>query len=276
MKRQGWLQAASDYLTLRSAVLPLADTQQALDSWFHSRNGQYLLARERQALEQVMPTPGAHRMLYLGAGSCRLLRGNFDHLHSFCLSASPYGTSGAGAVSDFDALPLPSETVDTVLLHHALEFSQYPHDVLSEVARVLTPSGHAVIVIFNPVSLFGLAKWPARYCSRQFFWRHHSLRYRRLLDWLRLLNLQAETAVSGCFTWPLASGESDRGPGFVERTGQRLGLPCGAFYVVRARKYIARLTPLRPRLWQPLAAPLVPGVKKTSWPKHSHQNRAKE
>lgn len=66
MKLREWLQAASNYLDLRSTVSPLADSQQSLDSWFHSAHGQFLLQRERQALEQLIPQPGAHRMLYLG------------------------------------------------------------------------------------------------------------------------------------------------------------------------------------------------------------------
>ncbi|TNE82076.1 MAG: methyltransferase domain-containing protein [Gammaproteobacteria bacterium] len=273
MKLQEWLQAATDYFDLRNAVLPLADSQQDLDAWFQTRYGQCLVQREQQALEQLMPELGAHRMLYLGAGSCRMLPGNYNHLHSFCLSASPYGTGSAGAIADFDALPLPSETVDTVLLHHALEFSEYPHEVLSEVARVLTPCGHAVIVVFNPISLFGLAKWPVRLFSKQLVWRQHSLRYRRLLDWLRFLNLQPEKAVSGCYTWPLSCGGSDREPGIVERAGQRMRLSSGAFYIVRAKKYTTRLTPLRPSLWRSISAPLLPGLKEPAMRKTTRQER---
>lgn len=263
MKMRQWWQSMGDYLDIRSTVTPLAASQQLLDDWFHCRQGQFLLEREKQALEQLMPQPGAHRMLYLGAASCRLLSGDYNHLHSFCFSASSRAPGSASAIADFDALPLPSETVDTVLLHHALEFSEYPHEVLSEVSRVLTPCGQAIIVVLNPASLFGFTKWPMRFCSEQPVWRHHSLRYRRLLDWLRLLNLQPEKAVSGCFSWPFnySNGES---PGLFEKAGQRVRLPWGAFYIVLARKYTARLTPLRPRLWRSISAPLVSGIEKTA------------
>ncbi|WP_461520710.1 class I SAM-dependent methyltransferase [Porticoccus sp.] len=264
MKLRQWLQAASNYLDLRSAVSPLADSQQSLDSWFHSAHGQFLLQRERQALEQLIPQPGAHRMLYLGASSCRLLPGDYNHLHSFCFSASSTSPGSASAVADFDALPLPSETVDTVLLHHALEFSEYPHEVLSEVSRVLTPCGQAIIVVLNPNSLFGLGKWPARLFLNQAALRHHSLRYRRLLDWMRLLNLQPEKAVSGCYSWPLGFGGSEDKPSLIERAGQKIRLPWGAFYIVRARKYTVRMTPLQPPLWRSISAPLVPNIEKTA------------
>ncbi|WP_461481420.1 class I SAM-dependent methyltransferase [Porticoccus sp.] len=273
MKLQEWLHAAANYLDLRSAVAPLAETQTALDDWFHSRQGQCLLQRERQALGHFMPSPGAHRMLYLGAGSCRLLNGDYNHLHSFCFGATPAAPGNAGAIADFAALPLPSETVDTVLLHHALEFSEYPHEVLSEVSRVLTPCGQAVIVVLNPASLFGVTKWPARLLSSQVVWRHHSLRYRRLLDWLRLLNLQPEKAISGCYSWPLLSGNSERSANMIEKAGQRIRLPWGGFYIVRARKYTARLTPLRPRLWRSISTPLVPGVDKTALRHHRCQEK---
>ncbi|TNE93007.1 methyltransferase domain-containing protein [Porticoccus sp.] len=273
MRLQEWFKGIVEYLDLRHAVLPLADSQQALDSWFHTRQGELLLRREQQALEQLMPSTEAHRMLYLGAGACRLLGDDYHHLHSFCISASPSGTGNAGAVADFDALPLPSETIDTVLLHHALEFSQYPHEVLSEVARVLTPGGQVILVVLNPISLFGIAKWPARLFSNHLGWRHHSLRNRRLLDWLRLLNLQPEKAVSGCFSWPLGCGDSCQEPGPLERAGQRLRLPWGAFYIVRARKYTARLTPAGSRLWRSISAPLVPGIEKSAMRKSPHRKK---
>ncbi|WP_297188281.1 methyltransferase domain-containing protein [uncultured Porticoccus sp.] len=262
MKRYNWLLSAREFLEQRHVVRPLADSQGSLDSWFQSRYGQVLLHRERSMLEHMMPGSGAHRLMYLGASSNRLLTGDFNHLQSFSMGASAALPGSASAIADFDALPLPSETIDTVLLHHALEFSAYPHEVLNEVARVLTPCGHVVIVVMNPLSLFGLSKWVARYFSSRAIWSYHSLRYSRLLDWLRLLNLQPIQAVSGCFGWPLQHPATLDRTGFLETIGQKSKLPWGTFYIVVARKYTARLTPVKPGLWRSISIPVMPVTKK--------------
>lgn len=257
-------QVSREYFDEKHRVVPLADAQTSLDSWFQTHHGQYLLQREREALTQIMPDLGAHRMMRLGVTSNQLLTGEFNHLHSFSIGAQSNTQTDCEATADYDSLPLPSETVDTVLLHHALEFSQYPHEVLKEVARVLTPCGHLVLVVLNPISLFGLAKWSARLLSSQAIWRHHSLRHRRLLDWLRLLNCQPISAVSGSFPLPVQWPRIDGQASITERIGQKYRLPWGTFYIVVARKYVARPTSPGPRGWRSIGIPVVPAVKKNS------------
>jgi len=210
----------------------------------------------------VMPDMGAHRMMYLGVTSRQQLPEQYNHLHCFSLGVSPENVGDTKAIVDFDALPLPSETVDTVLLHHALEFSVSPHEVLKEASRVLKPCGHMVLVVMNPYSGFGLTKWPARLFSSQAIWRHHSLRYGRMLDWLRLLNVQPVRAVSGCFSWPSRWRSEENKQGFMDRLGQKYKMPGGAYYIVVAKKYVARPTLSEPRKWKSIRIPAAPAIER--------------
>ncbi|WP_223717365.1 class I SAM-dependent methyltransferase, partial [Escherichia fergusonii] len=57
---------------------------------------------------------------------------------------------------DFHALPFPANSLDLVVLPHALELASDPHETLREVERVLVPEGRVVILGFNPASLWGL------------------------------------------------------------------------------------------------------------------------
>ena len=57
---------------------------------------------------------------------------------------------------DFDALPFDSQSLDLVVLPHALELARDPHLTLREVERVLMPEGRVVIIGFNPASLWGM------------------------------------------------------------------------------------------------------------------------
>jgi SAM-dependent methyltransferase len=265
------VRAVKAYLDTKHQMNSLACSQVSIEAWFETQYGQYLLNQESQGLQHVMPDLGAHRMMYLGVTPKRLLQGEFNHLHSFSVGVSSDSVGDAAVIADFDALPLPSETIDTVLLHHALEFSLYPHEVLKEASRVLKPCGHMALVVLNPVSMFGLIKWPARFVSMQAIWRHHSLRYGRILDWLRLLNIQPVKAVSGGFFMPIrysskgdiSEGASEKGKGgLMDRLGQRYSLPFGAYYILIARKYVARPTFSGPRKWKSIRIPDASAVKK--------------
>ena len=255
-------QSVRQYFDEKHRIVPLSCSQKSIENWFDTHYGQYLLRHEQQGLARVMPDTGAHRMMYLGAASQQQLSGDFNHLHNFSLGVSEDKVGDSGAIADFDALPLPSETVDTVLLHHALEFSVSPHEVLKEASRVLKPCGHMVLVVLNPMSMFGLSKWPARLFSSQAIWRHHSLRYGRILDWLRLLNIQPVKAVSGGFSCPLQWPREENKQGLMDRLGQKYKMPCGSYYIVVARKYVARPASFEPRKWKSIRVPVVPAVKK--------------
>lgn len=275
------LRKANLYFDDKHRVVPLAQSQRSIEDWFAGSYGQYLLRHEQKGLLHVMPEIGAHRMMYLGVTSKQQLPGQYNHLHSFSLGASLDGVTrgdnvaigdsvargDSATIADFDALPLPSETVDTVLLHHALEFSVSPHEVLKEASRVLKPSGHMVLVVMNPLSGFGLMKWPARWFSSHAIWRHHSLRYGRILDWLRLLNIQPVQMVSGCFSWP--SGwqkwrREDNKSGLVDRLGQKYKLAGGAYYIVVAKKYVARPTLTERKKWKPIGTPVTSAAERKS------------
>src|SRR5690606_10094438 len=79
-----------------------------------------------------------------------LTRGSrISHRFSLTPQAKPQGALSP-LVSEYHSLPFSSEALDLVLLHHLLDYSQTPHQLLREVSRVLIPRGHLVIVGFNP------------------------------------------------------------------------------------------------------------------------------
>jgi ubiquinone/menaquinone biosynthesis C-methylase UbiE/DNA-binding transcriptional ArsR family regulator len=55
--------------------------------------------------------------------------------------------------SDFYALPLPDDAVDSIILHQVLHFAQQPDRVIAEAARVLRDGGHLLIADFASHSL---------------------------------------------------------------------------------------------------------------------------
>jgi SAM-dependent methyltransferase len=251
-----------EYFDVKHRIDPLSDTQSAIEGWFETGFGRYLLQQERLSLAQLMPSSGAHRMIHLGVTSERVFTDDFNHIHSFSLGASIDNVGDSAAIADYDALPLPTETIDTVLLHHALEFSVSPHAVLTEASRILKPCGHMVLMVLNPISFFGVAKWPGRLFSAKKIWRYHSLRQGRIMDWLRLLNLEPIKVASGCFSWPAGSSECDVRTRWMDKVGKKYHFPYGAYYIVVARKYVARPTLMEPSKWKSIAISTAPAVKK--------------
>ena len=147
---------------------------------------------------------------------------------------------------DFDALPFDSNSLDLVVLPHALELARDPHLALREVERVLVPEGRVVVVGFNPNSLWGLRQQLGRW-RRLVSGRQRDLflpsagefmRYRRLRDWLRLLSFEVEDGRFGCYRMPVSSLKWLDRSAWMERVGERWWPVFGAVYFVVAVKRV--------------------------------------
>lgn len=98
-------------------------------------------------------------------------------------------------LTNYEALPFPSASLDLLVLPHTLELSYDPHATLREVERVLVPEGRVVICGFNPNSLWGLSKS----FKRGFSQMGDFIGQRRLRDWLQLLSFEVESTSFGCY-----------------------------------------------------------------------------
>jgi SAM-dependent methyltransferase len=148
---------------------------------------------------------------------------------------------------DFDALPFPNQSLDLVVLPHALELARDPHLTLREVERVLVPEGRVMILGFNPASLWGLRQrlGHARHAiglagsSPLFLPRAGEfLGYWRLRDWLRLLSFEVEGGRFGCYRPPYTSARWLERSAWMERVGERWWPVLGAVYFLVAVKRV--------------------------------------
>ena len=87
--------------------------------------------------------------------------------------------------ADFRDLPIASNSVDLLVLPHVLEFSDNPHQILREVARVLLPEAQVVIACFNPWSLWGLRS-AIGFSRHEHPWNGRFNSLLRVKDWLSL------------------------------------------------------------------------------------------
>ncbi|NIB43876.1 class I SAM-dependent methyltransferase [Pseudomaricurvus alkylphenolicus] len=233
----------------RHGPQPLQHSMPELKSWVTSPLACNILSEEKAQLDDSLGELFGYHLLELSCFDTELLSTSSRINNRFRLA--PVEGFSAGALAEFEQLPLPEESIDVVLLHHVLEFSPNPHQLLREANRVLIPRGHLLIVGFNPWSLQGVYKVLAQWLSAAPFWRRHSLRAGRIHDWLRLLDCEPVSIQRGFYRIPVNHAGLLRRFGFWERLCRKLHLPFGGYYVLLARKDRIAMRPIKP-LWSQL------------------------
>lgn len=222
--------------------------QQAFEAWLDTPPGRYLLHWEQSQLDAAVADRFGFHALQLGLPVIDGLRAN---------RMPQRWVAGRDLLCHFDALPFPSDSLDLVVLPHALEMAPDPHQLLREVDRVLRPEGRLIIVGLNPTSLWGIRQRLGQpYLPRA----GEFLGYWRLRDWLRLLSYEIEVGRFGLYRPPLRSEVWLERWRWTERIGARWWPVLGAAYYLQAVKRVqgTRLVGLkRARRLQPKHATAV-------------------
>jgi SAM-dependent methyltransferase len=208
--------------------------------WFQSALGEYLLEWEQAQLDEAVTDIFGYHALQLGTPELQALRVN-RMPHRWLATPHPVIVD---LYADFIALPFPDNSIDLLILPHALEFSTDPHTTLREAERVLVPGGKMVICGLNPASLWGWRQRRTRWYQR-FHWSRiflprwkRLIGYWRLRDWLRLLNLEVGMVRFGCYRPAFESEKWLQRTAWLDPIGARWWPICGAAYFVIATKRI--------------------------------------
>ena len=160
-------------------------------------------------------------------------------------------------LAEADDLPLPDESIDRVLLVHALEFSEQADALLREVRRVMTGEGRLLVIVPNRAGLWARLERTPYGHGRPF---SPSQLSRLLCD-----NLFTPTETRAALYMP----PSDkpvllRAAGAWERFGRRWGRPFGGVILIEAAKRVYAPRPermplrLRHRVFIPMPGSGVP------------------
>jgi SAM-dependent methyltransferase len=203
-----------------------------LAEWFATPLGRYLREREQAYFDQTVADIFGYYALQVGLpehptlAQCRMpSRWTLDY------------DPPAGLVADPHALPLAENTVDLVVMPHALEFTDDPHLMLREAHRVLRPEGQIVIAGFNPFSLYGVKRYFGREQTPP--WNGNFIGLWRLKDWLALLGFDVIGGRLDGYAPPFASERWLRRFAFLEKAGDRWWPIAGGVYFLRATKKVA-------------------------------------
>ena len=238
-------------------------SQQAAE-WFATPLGQYLLAREQAYFDKAVADVFGYNAFQLGMPGIDLLRGSRIALQC---RVDPVGPAGMRA--DFRDLPIASNSADLVVLPHVLEFSDDPHQILREVARVLLPEAQVMIACFNPWSLWGFRRFFGR--KARYPWNGHFINLPRLKDWCALLGLEISAGRMNCYVPPCASEKWLGRFEFMEAAGDRWWPIAGGVYFLQAVKRVRGMRLIMPK-WSDRMAPkkeLAPVPKKVARPEEA-------
>lgn len=243
----------------------MPDRFTALRAFWQLPLGQALLTAEAQLLDEALEDVFGWEFLQVGAwGEGRELLAGCRTRRKILVAPSDFSV-GADIIARPAALPIGRDSVDAVLLPHTLEFAADPYAIVREVDRVLSGEGQLVVLGFQPFSLWGIRA----HSSRAGFppGMRRILSAGRVREWLVLLGYEvvATRAYLYCTPWghgaPATPATSDHSP-LLRRTWFN-PLPAGA-WLLKARKRIRALTPIRPRLREKQPAVIGQLVKPTT------------
>ncbi len=229
-------QSFKSYMTARFGVRPLVESQSAIERWFETPLGQRVLSAEQEKIDKIMPEMYGYHLMQLSVLDKVKLSRESPVTHHFSLGV--HEGSSAPALAHFEHLPIEAESIDTAVLHHVMEYSTNPHQLLRETARTIIPNGYINIIGFNPYSSLMLKKQLERAFTSKAHWRYNSLSCNRLVDWLRVLDFEPLLIQYGYHALPLQRGYRQGFDHFCSHL-----LPsCGAFYIIVARKSVVPMT----------------------------------
>ncbi|WLQ15570.1 class I SAM-dependent methyltransferase [Hahella aquimaris] len=220
--------------------------QKDFEAWFQSPLGQTMLANQRQTVEQSIGRFFGYHQLELLV-SHELPVGQSSLLGHRIISVPRWEKElpEGSLVCHSHELPLESDSIDLVILHHTLDVAARPHQSLREAARVLRSGGHMVIIGFNPLSAWGLRR--AIFRSPKAPWSGRFLTSSRLEDWLSLLDFRLKDVRHCFYAPPVTNLQWLSRLAFLDKFGARFRLPLGAYYTIVAQKRVGCVIPLRPQ-----------------------------
>lgn len=219
--------------------------------WLQTPRGQALARIERRQLQAVAPCLIGYRMLQIGSWGVGCAAVGSDRMFSAWVASMPGETAG-DVCFDGRQLPIRSDSVDTVILPHALERCASPRRLLREVDRVLCDRGQIILSGFNPLHPSAMARRASMFGTR-FVTARNLYSASRVHDWLELLDFEIIRATRYGTHFPYLPAA---GIDWLEPGRWRLAATFAQAYLLLARKRTMRATLLeRPRKRRARMAP---------------------
>lgn len=218
----------------KGEVLVLKFVYQGLSEWYQTRLGRWLLSLEIAELRRYLLATPLQHILQIG-GDPELLGVAEKHLaYHYFLDQCVKKQTDFTLCADFEELPLQPDSLNGIVIAHALEFCEHPTVLLRNCYEALTPGGDLIIFCFNRWSSWNLYKslsgkktapWSGKFYSPS------SLKAR-----LKMLNFEIKIEKTFCFRPPFQIQPKKNRLRFFESLGQLTLGNLGAVNLIVANK----------------------------------------
>ena len=209
---------------------------QQIDNWYHGVMGHAFWSALQHNFEERFAAVSGNFAVQVGPPYCGLLTSlqmRYKILidHSVQPSSNPWQV-----VADVNALPLQNNSVDVIVLAHALECVDDKIALLKSCWEALSPEGLLITVSFNPYSFYGLRRLLGSACGLP--WQLRLSSAQEIKQWLIALDF-VECRLNNCgFVWPTNYKQISQRLLWMEKMGQFLYPGFGHYVVISARKRV--------------------------------------
>lgn len=217
--------------------------------FFLTESGATLLKHQQSLIKEVLQSQVGYNCLQMSVNKAQPLfeSDRFGHLVQLGYAPALDTEKQDDIWAEYEKLPIASNCIDLAVLHHVLDFSPHPHDLLREVDRVLHDGGMLLVISFRPWGRWSLYKHYQKLRNRidnQALLRCNPVTSSRLCDWLGLLNYEISIRRPSFISYPfnhegrLAQTWSARikEDTFLAQTIRQMLAPMGLYYVCLAKK----------------------------------------
>lgn len=232
---------------------------QQLRIWLKTELGQYILQQEINNLSKVLTTSFGSNILIVGEPDfCVITRGveqQYKNLIKFnihpIIDADQQLTNTICINSRQDKLPISSDSMDVVILPHALEMLDNLYEIITESYRVLKPGGKIIVIGFKPYGIWHIWKIIAS-IFKAAPWRNIFISPHKIIKFLISLGMEEEQIFQYCCNLPVNSTKILDKLLWLEKINTQF-FRFGNIYTICANKRVVALTPNFVSEWTEIA-----------------------
>ncbi len=210
----------------------------SLKSFYNSRKGKIIRYIVRQKILSTWPEIKSKRLMGYGYAMPYMKPYMDDASRTFNMMPAQLGvhnwppeSNNLVCLHEESTLPLETNSVDFVLMVHALEFLDNPEETFEEVWRVLKSTGRLLIVVPNRLGLWARADWSP-------FGQGRPYSIGQVEDFLNDNLFVHEHTSHALFSPPFEKEILLKGAHFFEKVGPYLYPALGGVHVIEATKQL--------------------------------------
>lgn len=228
---------------------------QQLRIWLTTELGQYIVQQETNNLSTILAAGFGSNILIIGEPNfCVITSGveqQYKNLIKFnihpVIDASNQLKNTICISARQDKLPIGSDSMDIVILPHALEMLDNSYEIITESYRVLKPGGKIIVIGFKPYGIWYIWKIIAS-IFKVAPWRNIFISPYKIIKMLVSLGMEEYKVFQYCCNLPINSKKVLNKLLFLEKINTQF-FRFGNIYTICASKRVAAITPDFVRGW---------------------------